>query len=95
MLMVKWNPILGEFIKARLEPENEFNKFAVAFEKCDVVVGHLSKGKTGRIAKTASFFLRGGNENSCKVGVTGKRVNLGDGEGLQIPCKLHFTGHTK
>ena len=44
-------------------------------------------------AKTVSFFLRASNDNSCKVEVTGKRVNLGDGQGLQIPCKLHFIGN--
>ena len=27
--------------------------------------------------------------------VTGKRVNLGDGKGLQIPCTLHFTGEVQ
>ena len=44
---MKWNPPFGEFLKARLESENEFHKFAVAVKKCDIVVGHLSKGKTG------------------------------------------------
>ena len=39
--------------------------------------------------------LRGGNENSCKAEVTGRRMNLGDGEGIQIPCKLQFTGDAK
>ena len=68
--------------QAQLEPENEFDKFAVAIEKCDVVVGHLSKEKTGRFTKTF-IFLCGSYENSCKVEVTGKRV------------KLHFTGDVK
>ena len=45
--MMKWNPTLGEFLKARLEPDNEFDKFAVAIKKCDVVAGHLSKRKAG------------------------------------------------
>ena len=40
--MMKWNPTLVEFYKSRLEPKNEFDKFAVAVEKCDAVVGHLS-----------------------------------------------------
>ena len=62
--------------------ENEFEKFAVAIKKCDVVVEHLSKGKACRFAKATSFFLRESNENSCKVEVTGKRVNFGDGEKL-------------
>ena len=78
--MMKWNPTLGEFLMARLEAENEFDKFTVAIKKCGVVVEHLSKGKTCRFAKAVSFFLRGSDENSCKVEVTGKRVNLGDGE---------------
>ena len=73
--MMKCNPILGEFIKARLKPENEFDKFAAAVEKCDVVVEHLSKGKTGRFAKSISFFLR--RSKSCKVEVTGERWRWG------------------
>ena len=54
--MMKWNATLRKFFKAQLEPENEFHKFAVSVKKCDFVVGHLSKGKTGRFAKTISFF---------------------------------------
>ena len=90
--IMKWNQKIGEFLKVWLEPENELNKVAVAVKKCDVMVGSLSKGKPGRFGKTNSFFLRGSNENSCKVEVTGKRVNFGDEEGLQIPCNLHFSG---
>ena len=41
-------------------------------QKSDVVVGHSSNEKTGRFPKYISFFLRGGNENSCRVEVTGK-----------------------
>ena len=43
------------------------------------MVDHLSKEKTGRFTKNISFFLRGSNEISGKVEVTGKRVNIGDG----------------
>ena len=71
--MMKWNPTIGEFPTARLETENEFEKISVAVEKCHVVVGHLSKGKTGRFAKTISFSLRGDNENFCKVEVNEKK----------------------
>ena len=52
--MMKCNPTLGIFLKARLEPENEFEKFAFAVEKCDIVVENLRKGKTGLFAKTIS-----------------------------------------
>ena len=57
--MMKWHPTIGEFLKPRLEPENEFDKFVVGVEKYDVVAG----GKTGRLAKTILFFLRGSNGN--------------------------------
>ena len=67
---------------ARLEAENEFDKFTVSVRKCDAVVEHLSKGKSYRFAKVVSFFLRGSNENSFKIEVTGKRVNLGHEEML-------------
>ena len=43
------------------------------------MVEHLSKEKTSRFTKNISFFLRGSNEISGKVEVTGKRVNIGDG----------------
>ena len=93
--MTKWTPKNGEILKARPEPENEYDKYAVAVERCGDVVGHLSKGRSARFAKTVSYFLRASNENCCRVEVTGKRVNLGDGEGLQIPCILHFSGEAK
>ena len=91
--MTIWEPKNGEFLETRLESENELDKYAVAVIKNSVVVGHLANRKTGSFAKTISFFLRASNDNSCKVEVTGKRVNLGDGYGLQIQCNLHFTGH--
>ena len=71
------------------------NQKRVAVERCGDVIGHLSKRKSARFAKTVSYFLRASNENCCRVEVKGKRVNLGDGEGLQIPCILHFSGEAK
>ena len=54
------------------------------------VVGHLSKGRSARFVKTVSYFLHASHEICCRVEVTGKRVNLGDREELQILCILHF-----
>ena len=67
---------------ARLEAENEFDKFTVSVRKCHTVIEHLSKGTSYRFAKVVSFFLRWSNENSFKIEFTGKRVNLGHGEML-------------
>ena len=55
--MMQWKPILGKFVKARLEPENEFDKFEAAVEKCDIVVGHLSKKKLVDSQKLFHFFF--------------------------------------
>ena len=93
--MTKWTPKNGEILKAQPEPENEYDKYAVAVERCGDVVGRPSKGRSARFAKTISYFLRASNENCCRVEVMGKKVNLGDGEGLQIPCILHFSGEAK
>ena len=87
--MTKWTP---KNIKILKEPENECDKYALAVERCRDVVGHLSKGRSAHFAKTVLYFLPASNENCCRVEVTRERVNLGDGEGLQIPCILHFSG---
>ena len=93
--MTKWTPKNAEILKARPEPDNEYGKCAVAVERFGDVPGHLSKGKSAGFAKTVSYFLRASNENCCRVEVTGERVNLGDGEGLQIPSILHFSAEAK
>ena len=93
--VTKWTSKNGEIVKPQPESENEYDKYAVAVERYGDVVGHLSKGRSARFTKTVSYFLRASNENCCRVEVTGKRVNLGDGEGLQIPCILHFSGEAK
>ena len=89
--MTKWIHKNGETLKAQPKPGNEYDKYSVAVERCSDVVGHLSKGRSARFTKTVSYFLRASNENCCRVEVTGKRVNLGDGEGQQIPCTLPFS----
>ena len=93
--MTKWTPKNREILKARPEPRNEYDKYVLQIERCGDVVGHLSKGRSVRFVKTVSYFLRASNENCYRVEVTGKRVNLGDGEGLEIPCILHISGEAK
>ena len=93
--MTKWTPKNGAILKVRTQPEKEYEKYAVAVETCGDVVGHLSKGRSARFAKTVSYFLPASNEGCYRVEVTGKRVNSGDGEGLQIPYILHFSGEAK
>ena len=82
--MTKWTPKTREILKARPEPENKCDKYTVAVERCGDVVGYLSRGGSACFAKTVSYFLRVSNEKCCRVEVTDKRVNLGNGEGLQF-----------
>ena len=88
-----WVPKVNEKLRTQTEPENTVDKYAVCVLLDEEVIGHLKKGKTGRFAKTVFYFLRADKSiNSCTVIVRGKAVNLGDGEGMQVPCTLHFKG---
>ena len=76
----------------RKEPNNPVNKYAVSIRKSGKVVGHWKEGATDRFAKTVFFFLEGDPYSKT---TSGRRCNLGDGEGLQVPCKLKLVGHWK
>ena len=93
--MNDWTPILGENLLARLEPENEIDKYAVAVTKNARVIGHLKKGNTGQYAKTVFYFLRANPMNTASVTVTGKRVNFEDGQDLQIKFPAQFYSREK
>ena len=93
--MNNWTPMIGESLTTRPELENEIDRYDVAVTKEAKVIGHLKKGETGRYAKTVFYFLRANPLNTANIIVTGKRVNLGDGQGLQIPCTILFPGEEK
>ena len=90
-----WSPELHEMLSAVQEPRNIVDKYAVSVQRDGEVVGHLMKGKSCRFAKTIFYFLSADKKNDCTVVVTGKAINRGDGEGMQVPCTLDFKGHRK
>ena len=91
----RWNITINRWIpKARLEPEN-VDWFAVAVKKEGQIAGHLNKGNLGYFAKTIFYFLRANHGNTCQVEFQGERINLGDGQGLQVACILQFSGEEK
>ena len=55
----------------------------------------LPLGKSGNITKTILYFLRADNYSLSEVVISGKPINLGDGDGMQVPGKLKFTGRTQ
>ena len=73
------------------EPSNPRDKYAVCVKKNECIIGHLPIDKTGNFAKTIFYFLRADKYIICGVEITGKPVNLGDGEGMAVPCKLKVT----
>ena len=55
----------------------------------------MSISKTGTFSKTVFYFLRGDKYSICEVEITGKPLNVGDGEGMQVPYKLKLTVRSK
>ena len=90
-----WTPKLNETLKAVPQATNVVDEYAVCIVLGDEIVGHLKEGKTGRFAGTISYFLWGDKKGPCAAIVKGKAVNFGDGEGMQVPCTLHFKGTKK
>ena len=79
-----WTPVEVEELTTFMEPTNIQDKFAVAFKKKKMLVGHLlPKGKTERFAKTIFYFLKSCDDNCCYVKVAGKAINQGDGMGMK------------
>ena len=86
-----WIPVIEECLLSEREPGNLKDKYAVCVKKENRTVGRLPLGKSGKFAKTIFCFFKGDKLSYCKIEVTGKHVNLGDSDGMQVPCKLMFT----
>ena len=86
-----WTAALGEWISCEREPLNANNRYAVALKKDGAVIGHLPQ----KISRICSLFIRRGGTIECTV--TGTRqysTDLPQG-GLEIPCRLLFSGEKK
>ena len=75
-----------------IESHNPVNKYAAAAKKDEKVVGHLPLGANVKFAKTIFYFFCADPYGKCKITVTGKAVNVGNGDGMQVPCILHLLG---
>ena len=84
-----WTPFLQEELCGEMKPPNPVDKYVVAVQK-NVVVGHLPQWCSGKFAKTIFYFLHADEWSKCKVIVSGKPVNGGDGDGMQVPCLINF-----
>ena len=77
-----WKPTVSEKLETETESDNVMNKHAVCVKKNTSIVGHLPLGQNRKFAKMIFYFLRADQDAECKVVITGKEVNLGDGDGM-------------
>jgi hypothetical protein len=72
------------------ELNNSSDRYAVAVKKGGTIVGHLPR----KITRLCCLFLRHGGTINCEV--SGKRRYSSDlvQGGLEVPCKLFFSGDT-
>ena len=83
----EWAPVIGEVLALKLQPDNTYDKFAVAVIKNDQFVSHIPKP----VSRAVSYFLsREGHSSLCEV--TGNRLNRGVGLGVEVPCTYRFYG---
>ena len=87
-----WSPNIVSTVR---EPGNLLNKYAVCVKKENEVLGYLPFGKDGKFAKTVFYFLRADEYDSRNVLITGKPVNLGDRDGMQVLRTLNFADRKK
>ena len=85
-----WNPLIGEILKCKREPTNEVYKHAVPTMRSnslgkELVVGYIPQN----ILKISSMLLMIPSP-SIEVEVVSKRLNPGDGYGMEIPVEYRF-----
>lgn len=91
-----WTPSVGDELQGFMEPTNKLDKYAVAVKTDDgELIGHLPLGKSGKFAKIVFYFLKTNKDHHCKITVTGKAINAGDGLGMKVPCQLFFLAEEK
>ena len=90
-----WEPTVKKELETEMEPDNVMDKCAVCVKKNPSTVGHLPLVKNGKFPKMIFYFLRADQDAECKVVITDKEVNLGDGDGMQVPYKLKISGPRK
>ena len=91
-----WTPSIGDELQGFMEPTNKLDKYAVAVKGKDGdVIDHLPLGKSGKFPKRVFYYLKSDKNHHCKITVTGKATNAGDGLGMKVPCQLFFLAEEK
>ena len=89
-------PSIGDELQGFMKTRNKLDKYAIAAKGKDGdEIGPLPLGKSGKFAKIVFYFLKSDKNHHCKITVTGKATNAGDGLGMKVPCQLFFLAEEK
>ena len=70
--VLKWNPTLGEFLKARLEPENDLTNLQLQSKNAILGLDIYQKGKLVDSQKLFHFFFVEAMKTPTKLKLMGK-----------------------
>lgn len=80
---------MNDKVAVLMELHNVVDKYAVYLKKENVVVDHLLLRNTG---KMIFYFLHADQYVTCDAIITGKSINLGNRDGMRVPCNIRITG---
>lgn len=80
---------MNDKVAVLMELHNVVDKYAVYLKKENVVVDHLLLRNT---EKMIFYFLHADQYVTCDAIITGKSINLGNRDGMQVPCNIRITG---
>ena len=66
------------------------DKYVVPVKKWKKIVGHLPLEDNGKFLKAIFYFLWADPYGKWDITVTSKAVNVGDGDGIQVPSVVLF-----
>ena len=85
MYKVIWTPSIGEVLPTEREPDNKWDKYAIAIMKSEDIVGHIPRD----ISKICTTFIERGGKIECKITKhprQQKDTMTKDEERLEVPC---------
>ena len=86
---------MKEGLETKMESDNVMGIYAVCVKKNTSIVWRLPLGKNGKFAMVIFYSIRADQNAECKIVITGKEVNLSNGDGMQVSCKLKIPGPRK
>ena len=84
-------PTIRKILQSRRELDNSYDSFAIAIIENDIIVGHVPQN----ISVLCDFFLKKRGTISCIIAAPRQYSRDLEKGGLDVPCKLIFSGMVK